>query len=544
MSHSGKKLNTERILLFLLLAVLLAYLAVFGIINFCGFEDICTSDMYEDTLVAKLMWEQKTLFPKNYLFGNQLYVLATPVLAALFFGITGSLNTGMALATTVMTLLILLAMDWMLKPFTGNRVIRLAALLAFVIAVFGPNTITREDGQLFFVMCSFYACYTITYFFVLGDYVRSFGDARTRLPALITALVLCFCMGIQSLRQTCICVLPILCFELLRIVSSRLREGKFPPLRKRTSLIRAMLYLLSNAAGLVTAKMIDVTCNTIYEGASVFNGGSVSEKLSAVHDSLSTVSGFEYIRGENGLFFLIMGLFLTGMVIAAAIMIAAKIKEKPQPTVCLWLISVIAVLAVILSTFVTSVRLRPIYIFIYYVLPALSLVIIIPKLSPRLGNLLVSILIVLAAANIYFSYSVQINSALDKNETSDWKEISEYAVSNGYSYIYGSHSHAAPGVAVWSDGVLIAGCWEDECVFRVSKYINIKDIYHIDDYKKALFVFIEDEAALGQIEADANGTTLTFIGKFGNFDVYTSSAQLLYPISDNIYNAYLFPDYN
>ena len=62
--------KTEYVLTALIALVILGYLAVFTVIDFGGFSRLCTSDMYEDTLVARLMWEQKTLFPKNYLFGN------------------------------------------------------------------------------------------------------------------------------------------------------------------------------------------------------------------------------------------------------------------------------------------------------------------------------------------------------------------------------------------------------------------------------------------------------------------------------------------
>ena len=91
----------ERAFSLIIILILLAYFAVFAIVNFAGFAYFSTADMYEDTLVARLMWEQKTLFPANYIFGNQYYVIATPVFAALFYGLTGSMNTAMALATTL-----------------------------------------------------------------------------------------------------------------------------------------------------------------------------------------------------------------------------------------------------------------------------------------------------------------------------------------------------------------------------------------------------------------------------------------------------------
>ena len=186
MPDSPKTSKTEYLLAGLLLLVLLAYLGLFGFLNFRGFARLALADMYEDTLCARLMWEAKSIFPKRFLFGNQFYVIATPVLAALFYGLCGSMNTAMALATTVMSLLILLSMDWMLRPVLKKPWQRLAALLAFVGLLFGPGSARREDGtQLFFVMCSYYACYVICDFVVLGDYARARLSGGRRLPALL-----------------------------------------------------------------------------------------------------------------------------------------------------------------------------------------------------------------------------------------------------------------------------------------------------------------------------------------------------------------------
>ena len=152
---------------------------MFAIVNFAGFAYFCNADMYEDTLVARLMWEQKTLFPENYIFGNQYYVIATPVFAALFYGLTGSMNTAMALATTLMSLLIVLSLGWMIKPYIKSRSARLAVLLTLAAAVYVPHILETDEGQLFFVMASYYACYLITFFFLAGDYVRARTDSST-----------------------------------------------------------------------------------------------------------------------------------------------------------------------------------------------------------------------------------------------------------------------------------------------------------------------------------------------------------------------------
>ena len=41
-------------------------------VNIDAFAMFCNTDMYLDTLIAKLMWEQKSLFLDGWIFGNQI----------------------------------------------------------------------------------------------------------------------------------------------------------------------------------------------------------------------------------------------------------------------------------------------------------------------------------------------------------------------------------------------------------------------------------------------------------------------------------------
>ena len=60
----------------------------------------------------------------------------------------------------------------------------------------------------------------------------------------------------------------------------------------------------------------------------------------------------------------------------------------------------------------------------------------------------------------------------------------------------------------------------------------------------SIFVFLETELPNAIAETEANGTELYFQAQFGIYHVYTASRQLLYPISENINNPDIFPDYN
>lgn len=536
--------KTEYLLTMLPALVILAYLAVFTVIDFRGFARLCTSDMYEDTLVARLMWEQKTLFPKNYLFGNQFYVAATPVLSALFYGLTGSMNRAMAWATLCMSVFLLLSMEWMLRPYLRRPSVRAAVLLVFLASIFGPYSVFREDGQqLFFAMCSFYACYLICFFVVLGDYARARESEALRLPALLLSLLLCFCTGMQSLRQTCVLILPLLCYEGLAALYRLIRKQPLYPPGRRMRLRRVLGYTAANLAGLVFIRLLPVRRHEIYGGASVFSGASLSDKLRDLHMALITVTGYEATRnGESRLFFILMFLALTLLVLGAVSLFLRK-KRGAKSVGCFWLVAALGCLAVIAASFFTSVQLRPIYLFLYYTLPALSFALIAERAKPKQLAGLAAFFCMLSAVNLFFSYKDDLRVALS-DEPTPARQIADWAVENGYELVYGNQSMCAPDVAAYSDGKLIAGCWQDDFLFKISPHINIRDVYRIADYERAVFVFFEKELPGMLAETSANGTEMTLQGQYDYYSVYTASQQCLWPVTELIDYAERFPEYN
>ena len=519
------KLKIESVLTVLLALVLLAYLALYAWVDFRGFARLATPDMYEDTLAARLMWEEGTLFPTRFLFGNQFYVIATPALAAVFYGLTGSMNTAMALATTCMSALLLWSLDWMLRPFARKPLVRAAALLAAVGLIFGPASIRREDGpQLFYVMCSFYACYTITNFFILGDYARARTDARLRLPALLTASLLCLEWGRGLYRL----------YRRQPLVSDE----------TRAPLLRCAVYTLANLLGLYLSRYLPAQKHTIYTGASVFSGASVSDKLRDIREAVAAVIGYDYVqRGEGHYFFLIVFLFSLLLVLGAAGLLLFRRKEGEEAAACFWWLSLITCLVVIAASFFTDLSLRATYFFPLCCLPALSLVLIARRSSPGVFAVLAAALLVLAAVNLSHSYRDDLAVVASPEET-DAEQACRWTLENGYELVYGNQSSGAPIIAVCSDGRLIAGCWQSEIPFRVSPYVNISGIYHLDDNDRAVYVLHENELWDDLRETSANGASYTFCAQFGPYYLFTSSKQLLYPISETAEWNPRYPEYH
>ena len=168
-----EKNKSEKIFSVILTVLLLAFLGLVFYVNLSCNPEYYDGDIYNDINYAKEAWKAKSIFPKDWIFGNQTYVVATPVLAALFYGIIGNGFTAMAIASCIMTVLIVLTYDWMTRTlFSYNE--RMAGFLFLIgVLLLKAHVATSQQGiQAFFTMASYYACYLINAFIVYGCYIR------------------------------------------------------------------------------------------------------------------------------------------------------------------------------------------------------------------------------------------------------------------------------------------------------------------------------------------------------------------------------------
>lgn len=495
---------------------------VFQIINFCGFETFCNADMYADTYVAKLMWEQKTLFPVNWVFGNQYYVLATPVLAAVFYGLTGSMNLSMVLATTAMTVLILVTFVWMLRPF-ANRAGLLTGTVLLVGSVMGPEIVYTTEGQIFYLMASYYAVYLITLFVVFGSYIRDTAEISSRRISLrlILSMFLSFCTGMQSLRQTAMMVLPLLAMEglrcLRRIRASRRLRGALTPCTWRVLAVSA-----ANLMGYALIRWLNPPSVTIYGSLDAIAPDQISTHLSTALRALRSTTGLKYLLAEPRCIPLgILALLLVAVVIGVCLL-----KEKNRSSDALfqlYFLFLFSIAATLGSSLVLDIALRGIYLFSWYPLVAVSGVILFRRLHPK-WSLVLSVFL---AANLWCSYGANVRSALSP-DTSIYAQIADYLLTTDYSILYGEW-YSTSGICAKTDGAVAAGSWADE-PFQILGYINPQDIYSESDNANALYLLTPgcEQAALEY--AQSQGAALTPVASFwdGSYTLYSSSKQLMH----------------
>lgn len=520
-----RKRLVKRGLIFLVLSCIGICLLSYGYLNFAGFERYCNADVYADTQVAMRMWEQKTLFPEGWQFGNQFYVAATPVLAALMYGLTGSINTAMVLATEIMTVLIFLSFLWLLRALTKDILLQLTACLVLLVSNVAPYGPYSVNSMLFFTQASFYACYLITLFVVLGDYIRASGSEEPRWGAWTLSLVLSFAMGMQSLRQTVVMVLPILCCELFMTARRALLHKK---VWNRNTLIRSISYALANGAGIVTIRLLDPPNTSIYGQLEAAPMESLLQRLEPVVTALYEITSLNYVQegaSTRNLTIVILGMIL--LVAAATVLWLLRIHREESASELCWLLLAVGIVGVLLSTVVLNITLRGIYLFMWFPLVACSVILLLEKLPDVLKACL--ILVICGAGILGFrdSYGIYLQM-LNQPGQSQTEQVCQWAMDRGYCYVYGDYWGTVPGIAVYSDGELEAGCWHTpETVFYVEMVNTPQDIYGEAENEKAIYVFTSEDEEAGLRAAEERGVTMQKEAEFGDFRVYTSPVPLM-----------------
>lgn len=531
-----ERIKREKIFSVVLTVLLLGFVGMVFYINFSINPEYYDGDIYNDINYAKEAWKAKSLFPKDWIFGNQTYVVATPVLAALFYGITGNGFTAMAIASCIMTVLTLLTYDWMTRTlFSYNE--RTAGFLFMIgFLLLKAHVATSQQGiQAFFTMASYYACYLINAFIVYGCYVRIRQGKFTGkhiIPAII-GVALSFGTGMQSLRQTAVMALPLVACEVLLIIIYSAKDKRFA--RSYSTLFSAIVFI-ANIAGLVAMRFIEINQNSIY-GTTAFVSSfkDFFRKLFLNMESVALTFGLDAlelrVRLVASIPFLLI--ILIGFILCVKDYIKNKCNE--QGRFVLVMLLTLGCVSVFAAGVLTDVVNRALYYFMIYPLLAVCVSYIIVKFEKK-RDILFSVVAVFAAGMIIFRTAgavEEIKAGKDKNSTAH--QIANYMLDNGYDTIYSVFGLS--GVMDGAENVVVASGDKIHLVqfknvdsskpMKPVEYLCVKDGYKQWDNSKSLYLLRDHELPKVKKIAGKYDVTMTEKARFGD-------GLYLYSMSENI----------
>ena len=531
-----EKSKNEKLFSIILTLLLFAFLGLVFYVNLSCNPEYYDGDIYNDINYAKEAWKAKSIFPKNWIFGNQTYVVATPVLAALFYGITGNGFTAMAIASCIMTVFVILTYDWMTRTlFSYNE--RTAGFLFMIgFLLLKAHVATSQQGiQAFFTMASYYACYLINAFIVYGCYVRIRQGKFTgkHIVLAVIGAALSFGTGMQSLRQTAVMALPLVACEVLLIIIYSAKDKRFAI--SYSTLFSAIVFI-SNIAGLIVMKFIEINQSSIYgTTALVKSFRAFGKKLFYNIEYVALTFGLDAlklrIRLAVSVFFLII--ILIGFILCVKDFFNDKSNNQGRFTLTVLL--TFGCVSVFAAGVLTEVFNRALYYFMIYPLLAICVSYIIVKCEKKRG-LLVSVISVFAAGMIIFrtvGTVGEIKAGKDKNSTAH--QIANYMLDNGYDTIFSVFGLS--GVMDGAENVIVASGDKIHLVqfkrvdrskpMKPVEYLCVKDDYRRRDNSKSLYLLRDYELPKVRQLAEKYGISMTEKARFGD-------GLYLYSMSENI----------
>ena len=508
-----RKALQKYLLIAFCLCILLIYFISICNINFSKNSGYYSTDMYTDILYAQEAWEHKSIFPEGWIFGNQLYAVATPVLAALFYGILGDSVIAMGLASTCMGIFVLLSFDYMVKALFPDIKARLLGAVLFMtgILMFG-DPIHRTNGwQLLFTMCSFYACYAITAFLTFGCYIRGKADKKHLFPLFLCCL-LSFGTGLQSLRQTLIAICPLIGTELI-CVFLRWRQRQ-APFTQRTTV--AALILSANLLGVLLAILLNVPQVKIFGQMGIVG---LFTPVSGLKQSLG--NAFSLIGITNPLSAIILG--IGGIFVFFYLSFRFRKADKGC-SLCI-LLFVISLIGVLLLDAFTTMNIRSIYYFLLYPLIALGGILIYTKGGQYLRYLAPILLIILLISGA----KEQLKPVFKPETQKNYDAVVDYLEAQGIDTVYSGWNRGEK-LGIASGGKVRCGFWDGPNEpFIPVKYLCNPEIFHTEPSRCAYVFFNSGEASIAVNAARAKGAPLKLLQYFPeeNVFIYTADYNLM-----------------
>ncbi len=500
--------------------LIVCYAVTFLILNFKYLPQFTDGDIYADMLLSRLIWEQKKLFPANWIYGNQYYVIATPVIASVFYGITGSMNAAMAAATTLMGAFIAASYLWMVSSFCRNRTACLLSLLVLLAAPAGQNLLLLPQGQLLFTLASYYSCYLITIFVVFGCYIRSWNSSSSRISIIswIISILLSFACGMQSLRQTAIMILPLCVIEFCVLLFDAVVRKRFGKELNKLSHLFVIVCTLANLLGHFFMQWLKIPAKTIYGTVTLDQSTAFVERLRSLWYAVRGICGID--ASQNGLFYVLLMIFFFALAVVTVVVLK-KLYQKDPNGAALWSLFSVSLIITGAVSLVLSVAMRQIYLFLWYPLLAVSALLLITNCGDKAGKILSCLICVFAFFNLFFSYGSSVSYA-EKKEVSPMQEFCEDAVAAGHRIVYGGWD-VTPQFLVWSDGDLTGAFWE-EPTFYIRDHINLTDVYSEKDNESAVYLFSKWDLAPN---AEIIESEMEYFGTYGTYTAYTAGHQLM-----------------
>lgn len=538
-TNNKKSANT---LIFLLVCLLLiVYIGIFFYLNMFKYTEHVDSDIAVDAMLAREIWEEKTLTPDNWIASTERLVVGVPSLSALFYGASGSMVFSMGISCVITGLLLLAAIAFTLKRCRVSNLGIATALLALCAL---PINGLRNDGQmvpfvmlLWFLFADYYALHSICLFLCIAFYLylrennirsdKASGSVRDIIGWLVLA-GLCGGLALGGMRCLQVVILPLVIWEILLLFFESGHMGERLPAKRY--LATGFIFTLLLVGGLAKLYPTNVDYPMYLHNAEGIMNRLTREVPAAILECLGiagncTLTSFAALMQIGILAVIILTVY--GLVFLLRHKTTGNNHSVPMVHKHLLQALCTSLLFTVFVEVITTAETAHNYFFMvwFIVIAVLALLITyFEKSAPMFARLIALCVCCFALCNISYTYKDCITS---EDNLAEYEEVITYMESEEITHGYAEFWDASR-ICIMTDGAITMGhCYHMEDLrmywWTTSTKWYVPNLP--ENMPTAYVVCVEDkEAFLKQFE-DPSIVTLGFENE--RFAVYTSEWNLV-----------------
>ena len=440
-------------------ALLLIYLGVFCYLNLCKYAQHVDSDIAAEALLAREIWVEKDITPNDWISSTERRIIGMPTVAAVFYGITGSMQTAAGITCVLLGAILLGIFYFFLRKLSLSRPASITALLVLCAL---PINGFRNEGQmvpfvtlLLFLFAEYYVFHGIFLFFNILFYLKLKENRQMNRKTflewlvLFIAAVLLNCGGQRCLQ---VIILPLLVVEVIALFmeSGHLRQ-KLPGGR----------YLATAYVGSLVLAFL-VSC--LYGGRGdyavyLLQPGEAVEKLllgvpAALLENFGLV-GNAKVGSFASLMQLLVWVFLIllgyGLWYVFRKNTESTDRQKDALTI---LLASVGVTAFIIG--ITSAEAAHYYFFMAWFAAAVLVAVMVDHMSegqPVFAGLILTAVALFAVLNLKYTYC---EAATTQDNLKEYQEVADYLTEAGIDYGY-AEFWDAERISLITDGRVTMG---------------------------------------------------------------------------------------
>lgn len=441
--------------------LLAAYLGMFAYLNLAKYAQHVDSDIAAEALLAREIWTEKTFTPDSWMPSTELHIFNMPLVAALFYGATGSMALGAGMACAVLGALFTGVLYWFFRRIGLSQTACLTAILALCAV---PINGLRNEGQmvpfltlLLFLFADYYVLHSILLFLAIAFYLhlREGKPRGGRADVAGGIFLFCFAFALCLEGQRClqVVILPLMFVEAISLFAE---SGLFS---RRLSRER------SYAAGYVGAMLSAYLLSNFYGGRVDYPmyllppQDAMAKIFTAVPAAI--LEGFGLAGNVRvGTFASLMQMLvwaflaLVGYGLVFVCERKGEIGRGQRETVAI-LSSSLGITVFVVAF--TSVEPAQNYFFLSWFIAVLVVGILVDcfrKKKSWFADLIILAVCAFALLNIRYTYSEAISSA---DHLREYEEVADFLIEEGVSYGYAEFWDAGR-ISLVRDGAVTFGC--------------------------------------------------------------------------------------